>query len=39
MRCDAAQGYLIAKPLARDQLDEFLNRHSMTERRVAVPLA
>jgi diguanylate cyclase (GGDEF)-like protein len=39
MRCDAAQGYLIAKPLASGQLDDFLTRHSLTERRVAVPLA
>jgi diguanylate cyclase (GGDEF)-like protein len=39
MRCDAAQGFLIAKPLASDQLDEFLNRNSLTERRVAVSLA
>jgi len=38
MRCDAAQGYLIAKPLAKGDLDDFLTRHSLTERRVAVPL-
>ena len=38
MRCDAAQGYLIAKPLAKNQLEDFLSRHSLTERRVAVSL-
>jgi EAL domain-containing protein (putative c-di-GMP-specific phosphodiesterase class I) len=38
MRCDAAQGYLIAKPLAKPQLEDFLSRHSLTERRVAVSL-
>jgi len=38
MRCDAAQGYLIAKPLAKGDLDDFLTRHSLTERRVAVTL-
>jgi len=36
MRCDAAQGYLIAKPLAGAAMEDFLNAHSLTEKRVAV---
>ncbi|MBI3514320.1 MAG: EAL domain-containing protein [Proteobacteria bacterium] len=38
MRCDSAQGYLIAKPLSTVDLDKFLNQHSLTEKRVAVSL-
>jgi diguanylate cyclase (GGDEF)-like protein len=38
MRCDAAQGYLIAQPLAGPEMESFLNAHSLTEKRVAVPL-
>ncbi len=36
MRCDAAQGYLIARPMAEDALEEFLQRHTYTQQRVAV---
>ncbi len=38
MRCDVAQGFLIARPLAGNQLDDFISRHSLTEKRVAVAL-
>ena len=38
MRCDAAQGYLIAQPLAGPAMESFLNAHSLMEKRVAVPL-
>jgi diguanylate cyclase (GGDEF)-like protein len=36
MRCDAAQGFLIAKPLETAAMESFLNQHSLTEKRVAV---
>jgi diguanylate cyclase (GGDEF)-like protein len=36
MRCDAAQGFLIAKPLETAAMENFLNQHSLTEKRVAV---
>jgi diguanylate cyclase (GGDEF)-like protein len=38
MRCDSVQGFLIAQPLAAKELEDFLNSHSMTEKRVAVSL-
>ena len=38
MRCDVAQGYLIAKPLGGAAMEDFLNTHSLTEKRVAVAL-
>ncbi len=38
MRCDAAQGYLIARPLETSAMEVFLNRNLQTEKRVAVLL-
>jgi diguanylate cyclase (GGDEF)-like protein len=36
MRCDAAQGFLIARPLENMAMEAFLDQHSLTEKRVAV---
>lgn len=38
LRCDSAQGYLVAKPLDPDQLSSFIQGHSVTVRHVTFPI-
>jgi EAL domain-containing protein (putative c-di-GMP-specific phosphodiesterase class I) len=38
LRCDSAQGYLIAQPLDTDELSSFILGHSVTVRHVTFPI-
>lgn len=39
LRCDYAQGYLLARPLDETGLSDFILRHSITQRRVSCAIA